>query len=58
MPSTTRKQARLMAAVAHGWKMPGGEGPARKVAEEFNQADKRAGNRGKLERLATRNRSR
>jgi len=28
-----------MAAVAHGWKKPGGGGPPKEVAEEFNQAD-------------------
>ena len=40
MPSRSPEQARLMAAVAHGWKMPGGGGPPRDVAEEFNAADK------------------
>jgi hypothetical protein len=40
MPSTTPKQARLMAAVAHGWHKPGGGGPPVSVAKEFNQADK------------------
>lgn len=42
MPSTSPKQARLMAAVAHGWKptkMKGG-GPPESVAKEFNEADK------------------
>jgi hypothetical protein len=42
MPSTSPKQARLMAAVAHGWKPPASSGinvPV-KVAKEFNQADK------------------
>jgi hypothetical protein len=39
MPSKSPAQARLMAAVAHGWKKPGGGGPSRKVAKEFNQAD-------------------
>jgi hypothetical protein len=39
MPSKSPAQARLMAAVAHGWKMPGGGGPPRKVAKEFNRAD-------------------
>jgi hypothetical protein len=28
-----------MAAVAHGWHMPGGGGPPKKVAVEFNEAD-------------------
>jgi hypothetical protein len=40
MPSTTPKQARLMAAVAHGWHKPGGGGPPVSVAKEFNKADK------------------
>lgn len=40
MPSTSPAQARLMAAVAHGWKKPGGGGPPVRVAREFNQADK------------------
>lgn len=45
MPSTSKKQARLMAAVAHGWTPPGLSKPPvpRKVAKEFNQADKRSG---------------
>jgi hypothetical protein len=40
MPSSTPKQARLMAAVAHGWKPTKFKGPPVKVAKEFNQADK------------------
>lgn len=40
MSSETPKQAKLMAAVAHGWHKPGGGGPSVKVAKEFNQADK------------------
>ena len=43
MPSKTKKQARLMAAVAHGWKPPMSSGikvPV-KVAKEFNKADKK-----------------
>ena len=39
MPSTSPAQARLMAAVAHGWKKPGGGGPPVSVAKEFNKAD-------------------
>ena len=39
MPSTSPAQARLMAAVAHGWKKPGGGGPSVRVAKEFNAAD-------------------
>lgn len=40
MPSSSPAQARLMAAVAHGWHKPGGGGPSPTVAKEFNQADK------------------
>jgi hypothetical protein len=29
-----------MAAVAHGWKKPGGGGPPMPVAKEFNKADR------------------
>lgn len=39
MPSKSRKQAKMMRAVAHGWKMPGGGGPSKEVAEEFMRAD-------------------
>lgn len=39
MPSKSPAQARLMAAVAHGWKKPGGGGPPVSVAKEFNKAD-------------------
>lgn len=44
MPSTSKKQARTMAAIAHGWKPPKGSKVAKipkKVAKEFNAADKR-----------------
>ena len=30
----------MMAAIAHGWKKPGGGGPPVAVAKEFNAADK------------------
>ena len=40
MPSTSKPQAKLMAAVAHGMKPKGGKGPSKAVAKEFNQADK------------------
>ena len=40
MPSKTPKQAKLMAAVAHGWKPPGGGAPPVGVAKEFNAADR------------------
>lgn len=39
MPSSTKSQAALMAAISHGWKKPGGGGPSVKVAKEFNRAD-------------------
>lgn len=41
MPSHSAKQARTMAAIAHGWKPPESSGikiPV-KVAKEFNKAD-------------------
>ena len=41
MPSKSKKQAKLMRAVAHGWKKPGGGGPSQKVAKEFVAADKK-----------------
>lgn len=40
MPSKTQKQAKFMAAVAHGMKPRSGGGPSKAVAKEFNQADK------------------
>lgn len=46
MPSSTPKQARTMAALAHGWKPKKGSKIGRiplKVAKEFNQADKGTG---------------
>lgn len=44
MPSTSPKQKRTMAAIAHGWKPGGkiGKIPV-KVAKEFNKADKKRG---------------
>lgn len=41
MPSKSKKQAKLMRAVAHGWKKPGGGGPTQAVAKEFANADRR-----------------
>lgn len=32
-----------MAAIAHGWRKPGGGGPPVSVAKEFNSADKGTG---------------
>ena len=46
MPSTSPKQKRTMAAIAHGWKPPKGSKVAKipkKVAKEFNAADKKKG---------------
>ena len=46
MPSTSAKQKKTMAAIAHGWKPPKGSKVAKipkKVAKEFNAADKRKG---------------
>lgn len=43
MPSTSKAQARLMAGIAHGSIKPGKGGPSKKVAKEFNQADKGTG---------------
>jgi hypothetical protein len=41
MPSKTEPQARLMAAIAHGWHPDNlKHAPSRAVATEFNQADK------------------
>lgn len=42
MPSTTKKQANYMSALAHGWSPPG-KHPSLKVAKEFHEADKREG---------------
>lgn len=43
MPTVSSKQKRLMLAVDHGWKMPGGGGPSPGVAHDFVEADKKAG---------------
>lgn len=54
MPSTTKKQAHLMSAVAHGWKPTGEKGPSKAVAEEFHSADKKVGkweHKGKMESM-------
>jgi hypothetical protein len=52
MPSVSKKQKHLMDAVAHGWKMPGGKGPSRKVAKEFTRADKARQRKDKLNKWA------
>ena len=43
MPSKSKKQARLMAAVAHNPKFAAKVGIPQSVGEEFNQADERKG---------------
>ena len=56
MPSVSKKQAHLMAAVAHGWHPPKSSGidvPV-KVAREFNQADKRRADMAKIVRRRAR----
>lgn len=40
MPSKTKKQAKFMAAVSHGWKPSKQKAPPVAVAKEFNTADK------------------
>ncbi len=42
MPSKSPAQAKLMRAVAHGWKPDRMKGPPKKVAKEFVAADKKA----------------
>lgn len=39
MPSKTKKQAKLMRAVAHGFKPDKFKGPSKEVAKEFAKAD-------------------
>jgi hypothetical protein len=43
MPSKSKKQAKFMRAVAHGWKPTRSKGPSPEVAREFVRADKRTG---------------
>jgi hypothetical protein len=43
MPSQSKKQHRMMQAVAHGWKPKYRKGPSQAVAKEFVKADKSAG---------------
>ena len=42
MPSVSRKQAKLFAAVSHGWQPPGRHIDVG-VAKEFHEADKSVG---------------
>ena len=53
MPSTSPKQKRLMLAVAHGWKKPGGGGPSVKVAKDFVKADQKVSRVKKAKRRIT-----
>jgi hypothetical protein len=41
MPSKTKKQAKMMRAVAHGFRPDRVQGPPKKVAEEFVRADQK-----------------
>ena len=50
MPSSSAKQARFMAGIAHGWHPSDVKAPPLKVAKEFNRADKGTGVRGKRRR--------
>ena len=43
MPSKSKAQAKLMRAVAHGWKPSNFKGPSKQVARDFAEADKRSG---------------
>jgi hypothetical protein len=42
VPSESKKEAHLMAAVAHGWEPPGKYIP-QSVGQEFHTADKKVG---------------
>ncbi len=53
MPSTSKAQAHLMAAVAHGWE-PSGKHIPKSVGQEFHAADKKKGkweHPGRMEKL-------
>lgn len=41
MPSKSKKQEKLMKAVAHGWKPTGIKGPSQEVAQEYAKADQK-----------------
>jgi hypothetical protein len=54
MPSTSKAQAHLMSAVAHGWEPPGKKPIPKSVGKEFHAADKKQGkweHPGKMEHL-------
>ena len=57
MPSKSPAQAKLMRAVAHGWKKPGGGGPSVAVGKEFMHADARKNAHKTREGRADRKRS-
>jgi hypothetical protein len=46
MPSKSAAQHKMMEAIAHGWKKPGG-GPSKKVAKDFVKKDKSTGKFGR-----------
>ena len=50
MPSKTAKQARFMAAIAHGWTPSSGKAPPIAVAREFAKADAARRGRAKAKR--------
>lgn len=50
MPSVSPKQRKLMAAIDHGWHMPGGGGPSKAVAHEFHEADKKVAHQKRVAR--------
>lgn len=43
MPSVSAKQAKLMSAIAHGWKPPMKDAPSMAIAQDFHSADKKQG---------------
>jgi hypothetical protein len=52
VPSVSAKQAKLFAAVSHGWQPPGRHIDV-KVAKEFHAADKAAGHFEHAQRQST-----
>jgi hypothetical protein len=52
MPSVSAKQAKLMRAVAHGFKPDQFKGPSKKVAKEFTRADEAKKRKSKLNKWA------
>jgi len=56
MPSSTKKQARFMAAAAHNPAFAKKAGISRNVAREYNQADKGTGILGAAAKMAKKRR--